>query len=889
MTGPGTSPFVSRRGDRSTTPWAPTRRAVVAGALLCLVGALLIFAGIALVERGREPRFAPGTPADVIEAARLATPPLDAGPEWRVVAAIDSPFGRTVRLRPYLDSVEVRGADCVLHLHGRAGAGSGAGSGRGSGVEADAGGRTGGSDDPPHPSSIRRERSPGSVDWNEIARSLGNRPRATGDLLQTVLPETHAFALREALRADPVVYASLPEHRGESWTLRVEVSLDINDSLLLRSLEALPWVGPSDQHPDPAGSDRNPDDCHGRGGSHRNADLSTGPVDLLLTLDPASLAILEVRDLRLYAAHGHVGRALVFNPNPVAYSGRHDLRAGDPVDQYRVWMDAPRLDGTGHLRGRWVETATDRPPLAREQSLIFAYPSHDPRFVQAMAYVHGDRGLQRVEDLGFSGLFDRPLRLRVYGTTADNSWYSRATREVVLGSGGVNDAEDADIILHELGHAIHDALVPGFDGGDTYAISEGFSDFWAASLTDGPCIGDWDATSYSPPCLRRTDTDAVYPTSLNGRPHNDGLIWSATLWDIRHLLGAEAAERLALASFLEQGTRTTFPEAAAGLLVAAERLGMQNSVHQVRGVLEDRGLLPRSLHAVLEPHDTHHIPLQAPGRILGGWTRSLVITGDGRFLFPQEEHSVYSDPFPGGPPCIAPLAWESVEEAAAMSSVATVTGSICATRVELELEWHDGAVPLVRVYAVWELDTGSFSWEYRYAGADVSGLFCGASPGYLSPGVVQPVSLAGLTAAGLHGLRGFHADLGDTRSPDWLPHLTGARFSLVQDDDGSGLRLQRLASPLAPAKLTLATHPNPFRDAVQVRLRLQQDRSAEVSVFDAQGRRVRRLLREELRQGAHTIPWDGRDDLGRPLPSAVYWIRAAAGEDLGTASVLRLK
>ncbi len=881
MTGPGGSRFASRRGGRSAAPWAPTRRAIAAGVMLCLAGALLVLAAIALVGRGREPRFATGTPAEVIQAARLASPPLDRGPEWKVIADIDSPFGRAVRLRPYLDGLEVRGADCMLHIHGRAGAGSG--------VETGVGERSGGSNGPPLPHAIRRESTPGEVDWDGIAGILGSRPPAGRELLQFALGGFHPGTLREALRAEPVVHISLPEHSGDSWTLRVEVSIDVADPMLLGALHALPWVGLTDQDPDATGRYRAPRDCHGCGDSHRIAEHCAGPVDLLLTLDPSSFAVLEARDLRLYAAHGHTGRALVFNPNPVAYSGRLDLRHGDPVDQYRIWVDAPRLDGTGHLRGRWVETATDRLPIAREESQVFAYPSHDPRFVQAMAYVHGDRGLQRVEDLGFSGLFDRPLRLRVYGTTADNSWYSRPTREIVFGSGGVNDAEDADIILHELGHAIHDALVPGFDGGDTYAISEGFSDFWAASLNDGACIGDWDATAYSPPCLRRTDTDAVYPCSLNGRPHNDGLIWSAALWEIRHILGAEAAERLALASFLEQGTRTTFPEAAAGLLVAAERLGMQTALHRLRDVLVDRGLLPRSLHAVIHPHEACHIPLQAPGRIMGGWTRSLVITGDGRLLFPQEEHTAYSDPFPGGPPCIAPLAWESVEKAVAISSVATVTGSISATCAELELEWRIGTEPLARIDAVWELDTGSFSWGYRYSGTDASGLFCGASPGDLSPGVVQPVSLAGLTAAGLRGLRGFRADLGDTSSPDWLPHLTGARFSLVQDDDVSGLTIRRLAGPLLPGTLTLAAHPNPFRDAVQVRLRLRENRSAEVSVFDAQGRRVRRLLRGDLGEGAHTIPWDGRNDLGQPLPSAVYWIRAAAGEDVGTASVLRLR
>src|SRR3712207_7035090 len=36
------------------------------------------------------------------------------------------------------------------------------------------------------------------------------------------------------------------------------------------------------------------------------------------------------------------------------------------------------------------------------------------------------------------------------------------TKNVTFGNGGVDDAEDADIILHELGHAIHDNQVPGW-------------------------------------------------------------------------------------------------------------------------------------------------------------------------------------------------------------------------------------------------------------------------------------------------------------------------------------------------------------------------------------------------------------------------------------------
>ncbi len=47
------------------------------------------------------------------------------------------------------------------------------------------------------------------------------------------------------------------------------------------------------------------------------------------------------------------------------------------------------------------------------------------------------------------------LRINQWG--ADNS-YSWDKHDVIrLGKGGVDDAEDAEVILHEYGHAVHDA------------------------------------------------------------------------------------------------------------------------------------------------------------------------------------------------------------------------------------------------------------------------------------------------------------------------------------------------------------------------------------------------------------------------------------------------
>ena len=82
----------------------------------------------------------------------------------------------------------------------------------------------------------------------------------------------------------------------------------------------------------------------------------------------------------------------------------------------------------------------------------------------------------------------------------DNSFDDAAEDELRFGKGGVDDAEDAEVILHEYGHAIHFSQNFGF-GGEGGAISEGFGDYWAV---DGlaissrrrptrPCVADWDS------------------------------------------------------------------------------------------------------------------------------------------------------------------------------------------------------------------------------------------------------------------------------------------------------------------------------------------------------------------------------------------------------------
>jgi hypothetical protein len=70
-----------------------------------------------------------------------------------------------------------------------------------------------------------------------------------------------------------------------------------------------------------------------------------------------------------------------------------------------------------------------------------------------------------------------------------------------------------------------------------------------------------------------------------------------------------------------------------------------------------------------------------------------------------------------------------------------------------------------------------------------------------------------------------------------------------------------------------APAPNPLRGSCTMRLALPREALVSLAVFDQQGRRVRTLLAGALPAGEHPFVWDGRDDGGRPVASALYFVR----------------
>lgn len=310
------------------------------------------------------------------------------------------------------------------------------------------------------------------------------------------------------------------------------------------------------------------------------------------TLGPA-------RDLNRYAT-GQVFlvNAVVATRNN-GLQDQKDAASAVPATAYRSVM-LLGLDGSGFLDGTYASSSASK-RRAPSVNGSFVFDRSLNGFSEVMGYYYLDYAQRYIQSLGFFSVNNRQQVFSVDRYKKDNSFYQSSTKKITYGTGGVDDAEDADVVWHEYGHSILDDQVPGY--GTTLeadSIGEGFGDYLAGSLGaqfsggfQDACLAEWDAVSYSsttPPCLRRLDGTKHYPESVVGEVHDDGEMWSATLWQIRIALGGTKADTVILQHHFLLTGDTSFNQAANALVAAAIGLGYSNSdVNIIRTVLQNRG------------------------------------------------------------------------------------------------------------------------------------------------------------------------------------------------------------------------------------------------------------------------------------------------------------
>ncbi|MDE0481796.1 MAG: leucine-rich repeat domain-containing protein [Candidatus Poribacteria bacterium] len=139
-----------------------------------------------------------------------------------------------------------------------------------------------------------------------------------------------------------------------------------------------------------------------------------------------------------------------------------------------------------------------------------------------------------------------------------------------------------------------------------------------------------------------------------------------------------------------------------------------------------------------------------------------------------------------------------------------------------------------------------------------------------------------------------HKGLSPTKLSFWIK-------TAEDEDDGSlvfqqGIAmLQRLLTTLTPQQtVLLANYPNPFNPETWIPYQLAAAADVTLTIWTADGQQVRKLSLGHKSAGIYesksrAVYWDGKNDLGEPVASSIYFYTLSAGDFTATRKMLIIK
>lgn len=314
-------------------------------------------------------------------------------------------------------------------------------------------------------------------------------------------------------------------------------------------------------------------------------------------VDATTGEIVVLWDIAAYASGS------VFDPDPLSSSGtQYDGAISDKndsdyeaINKQIVIVDLGDLlptNGLYYLSSEWAELIDHEAPnegLFEQASPDFLFTREQNGFESTLTFFHIQQSMRYInETLGIAlrpYQYEGGVQFDPQGLNGDdNSHYTPGTGQLAFGEGCVDDDEDADVVLHELGHGLHDWITDGGLSNMVDGLSEGFGDYWAQSYSRS--LGQWAPTAPEyqwvfnwdghNECWAGRVTNVALPYPALVQPgltvHAGGQHWSTCLMQIYDQIGRDKTDRITLEGLAMTGTLSSQNDAANAVLQAASDL-----------------------------------------------------------------------------------------------------------------------------------------------------------------------------------------------------------------------------------------------------------------------------------------------------------------------------
>jgi hypothetical protein len=305
----------------------------------------------------------------------------------------------------------------------------------------------------------------------------------------------------------------------------------------------------------------------------------------------------------------------IFMPDPItpiskAYGGIYiDINDAneavlDPL-RFTKQIQTNYDSGYFHLRSNFVRIAEHSNPVypvVRSNTPVFDYSRSHYGFEQTNAYYHIMNYQAYLQSLGYS-LVNYPISVDAQGlNNDDNSRFVSGFNppRLIFGEGGVDDAEDADVIIHEYGHAIsHSASPNTVSGNERRTLEEALGDYFAVSYTrdiysfNKDYVFNWDG--HNPFFDGRTvdnPNNLNYKSTSFGQLYQNTTLWNDAMFDIWDQLGKTYTDKLQIEALYGYFQNMTFSQAALLVIDADSALtGGGNNTLIIWQAFDARGIL----------------------------------------------------------------------------------------------------------------------------------------------------------------------------------------------------------------------------------------------------------------------------------------------------------
>lgn len=331
-----------------------------------------------------------------------------------------------------------------------------------------------------------------------------------------------------------------------------------------------------------------------------------GPETLHRCVIFANGEIIYNQDLHKYHASAGPNDSIVsvriFEPDPLSSAEQpYGLPYADGSDENNPQLQAETMVRNTIMvydNGRYIAENDfvkikdfSKPSMAPVSSVTkqMHYTRDTSYFEDVNVVYHITNHKQHLASLGFPNLPSYQIEVDPHALSgSDQSFFSTASLpyRLYFGEGGVDDAEDADVVLHEFTHAvIFEASPSGNISIERGCIEEALCDYFAASYSssitsyNASKVFNWDAGDGQIWAGRSVQSEKYYGllSFKNGNYYSNTDIIASCLMTIYGEIGRAKTDELVLEALFNLSGNTTMPDFAGFMLLADTALN--NGIH----------------------------------------------------------------------------------------------------------------------------------------------------------------------------------------------------------------------------------------------------------------------------------------------------------------------